>query len=429
MIDKACSIRSQVDLWQSTSFRTVRITKQGSHAYLCFAIALAVSLFACTGWADPRPYPLRTFSPAQIQSMETLLNDGDVSLIESTPNGKHGQITTFSFVNAPAELVWGVVAHPERYGDFVRNMEKCSVQKYADGSLEHSYSINYTITRVFGRHRYVFLPKESSGSLPSIDMTEPEDGATRHYRWEFIPVPRGTLLVLYGYTNMPDEGLVNRLTSSVPSLEYGLALITQMTQQFAMKKRAEQLAGIRTIPALNRTQGGYHFLLERGVVVLTRTQNDRLSGLNLIDQARAKIETLLQIAGEPSAWSKFVPSITLSRNTGEGSPQKIELEQTLPLMSWRTNYGVMLSRSSVDLMGLSGDLRDARIRWDFQSLADDKTQIVLRISQDFQRSSMVIRQLYKLEPLFEYGINVGMSLLLLWGVKWRAEQVQTQKAT
>ena len=124
MIDKACSIRSQVDLWQSTSFRTVRITKQGSHAYLCFAIALAVSLFACTGWADPRPYPLRTFSPAQIQSMETRLNDGDVSLIESTPNGKHGQITTFSFVNAPAALVWGVVAHPERYVYYADRLEE-----------------------------------------------------------------------------------------------------------------------------------------------------------------------------------------------------------------------------------------------------------------------------------------------------------------
>ena len=36
---------------------------------------------------------------------------------------------------------------------------------------------------------------------------------------------------------------------------------------------------------------------------------------------------------------------------------------------------------------------------------------------------MVIRQLYKLEPFFEYGVNVGMQLVVLRGLKTKAEQL------
>ena len=72
------------------------------------------------------------------------------------------------------------------------------------------------------------------------------------------------------------------------------------------------------------------------------------------------------------------------------------------------------------------DLRGARMRWDVMPGRGAESQVVLRSSQQFDRASLIIRQLYKLEPLFEYGINVGLQLVFLRGVKTRAEQQSTQ---
>jgi hypothetical protein len=42
--------------------------------------------------------------------------------------------------------------------------------------------------------------------------------------------------------------------------------------------------------------------------------------------------------------------------------------------------------------------------------------MVFRSSVAYDRASLLIRQLYKLEPLFEYGVNVGLSLVYLRGL-------------
>ena len=94
----------------------------------------------------------------------------------------------------------------------------------------------------------------------------------------------------------------------------------------------------------------------------------------------------------------------------------VELEQSLPLLTFTTRYAVNAGPTSVDLFGMTGDLSGARLRLDIRP---DPVggQLVLRTSQAFDRASFVIRQLYRLEPLFEYGVNVGLALLVHQGVK------------
>ncbi|HNG00004.1 MAG TPA: hypothetical protein PK493_22090, partial [Pseudomonadota bacterium] len=69
-----------------------------------------------------------------------------------------------------------------------------------------------------------------------------------------------------------------------------------------------------------------------------------------------------------------------------------------------------------DMLGFSGDLRGARMRIDLRLSPTQKTLMVFRSSVAYDRASLLIRQLYKLEPLFEYGVNVGLSLVYLRGL-------------
>jgi hypothetical protein len=302
------------------------------------------------------------------------------------------------------------------------------------GTLVHEYKLDYTVASVDGRHRYVFLPPVEGQAAPPIDLYDPDDNGTRHYRWEFYAPPggNGTLVVMYGYSQIPTDGIYGKLIRRAQTLEYGLALIPQMTLMLAVKQRAEQVSPGQPRPSTAGPQPALGFLLERGAIALFRKSGSHVTEVNLVDRTRARSDVLLHVAANTAGWSKFVPTISKSIALGQrqGLPAT-ELEQSLPLMSWATTWGVFANGSAADMFGLDGDLTRARMRWDVRPLANAgamQSEIVLRAMVDYDHGSVVVRELYKLEPLFQYGIDVGLQLVILRGIKQQAEQLSPSTA-
>lgn len=386
--------------------------------------AACLLAYAPTAFADP-PHPLRLLPPAQVAALAPLLRSHDMTLLEADSSGNMSQITVLSLSSAPPEIVADVVMQPERYGDFVRNMTLSQVKALPDGSKEHRYQFSYRVATVEGTHRFVRQPP-GVGAAPPIEVfdADPTSNGLRHYRWEFLPAGGGTLVVLYGYTDLSRSGgVVEQMRARFPTLDYGMGLVTQMSQVLAIKSRAEQLAGApRPLPPAGNAD--YRPLLERGVLVLIRTQGGRPTDMNLIERTPVPVAKLVQSAQDVPSWASFVPSVKKSQSLGskDGMPL-VELEQSLPLLSFTTRYAVNSGPASVDLWGMSGDLSGARLRLDIRPDPAGGGQLVLRTSQAFDRASFVIRQLYRLEPLFEYGINVGLALLVHQGVKLHGAQL------
>lgn len=383
--------------------------------------------------AAPKPWPLVTLPADKLLTLVPSLRDQDMALIESDAHGLLRQITTVTLVAAPAQLLRDVVAHPERYGQFVHNMSRSDVRREPGGTFVHDYKLDYTVASVDGRHRYVLLPPVAGQAAAPIDVYDPDDNGTRHYRWEFYAAPgSGTLLVVYGYSQIPTDGLYGRLIRRAQTLEYGLSLIPQMTLMLACKQRAEQLAGRQPVPGQAGPQPSLSFLLEHGAVAVFRRIGNRVSEVNLVDRTRARPDVLVRVAANVAQWSRFVP--TISRSTPLGARQGLpafEVEQSLPLMSWTTTWGVFANASSVDMFGLDGDLVRSRMRWDVRAIKDAapaQAEIVVRAIVNFDQGSVVVRELYKLEPLFQYGIDVGLVLVLLRGVRTQAEQLSPSTA-
>lgn len=394
----------------------------------CFSFGAAPVARAATP-RPPQPAPLERIPIETLRNLAPILRGGDIALIESGEKGALKQLTTLSLAAAPPEVVREVVAHPERYREFVRNTKECTVKQLPDGALWHQYTVSYGIYTVDGRHQYTFGPPPEEGMPGVIEMHDPDDGGVRHFRWEFIPALGGTLVVLYGYQQIPRDNLLDRFLRAAPTLEHGLALITQMTLILAMKTRAEELAGR---PALQpgKASGSYAPLLERGVVAMFRTAGGRLSDISLVARSSARPEVLTKVAGEPNGWSSFIPTVARSTPMGtkEGVPA-VEVEQSLPLVSWTSTFGFRGDGKAVDLFGLGGDLKGGRMRWDVRPIATSKTEVVLRTVMRYDVGSLIVRQLYKLEPFFEYGINVGLGLVMLEGVRGRAETLTRTQAT
>lgn len=371
--------------------------------------------------------PLRTFSPEQVRSLAPLLRQSDLTLLESEPGGQLRQVTFFTLVAAPPTLLRSVLLDAGKYTDFVRNFVSSKVTPRPDGSFEHNYQLSYRVYTVDGTHLYVPLPADPQAAAPPVEIMDQDNppGTARHYRWEFHAVAGATVLVVYGYTDMHHSGgLIGTLIKRVPQLEHGLALVTQGALVLSMKRQAEQMYGAPPLlPAAG--SASYDFLLDRGLVVFLRSNAEgRLSEVSLVDRSSAKTDVLLDRIKRLAEWSSFIPTITKSVDSAprEGIPMMVDLVQSIPLLSFHTLFGARTSGSSVDMYGVEGDLRGARMRWDVTPGRGATSQVVLRSSQQFDRASLVIRQLYKLEPLFEYGINVGLQLVLLLGVKNRAEQ-------
>lgn len=373
--------------------------------------------------------PLQTWPVDKVQGLAPLLRSADIAVIESQPNGRMKQISLFTLAAAPPAQVREVLLNAARYGEFARNFTISKVTPHPDGSFDHFYQLNYGLFTIDGTHRYFPQPADGSGAPPvevldaAPDQTPPL-GALRHYRWEFYNVGGATVVAMYGYTDVwQSGGLAAKLLERVPQLEHGIALVSQAALVLAIKHRAEQLTSTR--PPLPPPGGArYDAFLERGVVVLLRSQNDRLSEMTLIDRSLAQPGQFLEVAKQPAKWSSFIPTITHSEDSGQHDELPVvDLEQSLPLISFRTTYGERISANAVDMMGLSGDLRGGRMRIEALAGRGAPSQIVMRSSQQFDRASLVIRQLYKLEPLFEYGINIGLQLVVLRGLKGKAEQL------
>jgi hypothetical protein len=398
-----------------------------------FYAVFALSLVSSVALAKPQPWPLKTLPADKLITLVPSLKDQDIALIESAPNGTLKQISTVTLVAAAPSLVHEIAAHPERYGQFVHNMSRSDVRHEPGGTLVHEYKLDYTVASVDGRHRYVFLPPVAGQAAPPIDIYDPDDNGTRHYRWEFYAAPgAGTVMVMYGYSQIPTDGIYGKLIRRAQTLEYGLALIPQMTLLLAVKQRAEALSPGQARPTTTGPQPNLGFLLDRGAIAIFRRSGNRVSEVNLVDRTRARPDVLLHVTANTSAWSKFVPTISKSIALGarQGLPAT-EVEQSLPLMSWSTTWGVFANATAVDMFGLDGDLTRARMRWDIRPLTNAgamQSEIVLRAMVDYDHGSVVVRELYKLEPLFQYGIDVGLQLVILRGIKHQAEQLSPSTA-
>src|SRR5262249_32340835 len=132
----------------------------------------------------------------QLKTIPPLLRGADLGVIESQPGGKLKQISVLTFVAAPAKVVHDVVADLSHHSEFVRNMTESKTTQNSDGTVDQKFVIRYSLVSLSGTVRSRFEP---DGSIDQW-ATDPNDNAT--YRWEFVAVPGGTVLAMYGYTDV-----------------------------------------------------------------------------------------------------------------------------------------------------------------------------------------------------------------------------------
>ncbi len=382
------------------------------------AVTLALGL-APGAFAEERT--LQTLPADKLEAMGPMLRHGEVALIESTREGRQKQVTIMALVAAPPELVHDIFVRPEDYPKFVRNMDKSQVTRRPDGTLVQDFQIGYTLTHFEATYLYKPHP---DGSV-DVEAIDPNDDGV--FRWEFYRVPGGTVLVMYGYTDvLHSNGFVHSIIDRMPSMEHGMAVTAQLAYVRAIKAEAERRAKPGSFPPLDAKAKapGFDFLLKRGKVAVIRSDRDgRLSDVSIVDRIwapRAKVEAALL---SPADYVKFIEGLKMSKEIARTATAiTYETDSDVPLFGWDSTFELHSDgRGGIDALGVRGDLRGAHYRWDLTG-SGEATLAVFRAVQDVAAASPIVcGALLHAEPLFEHGINVALGLVQVIGVRGRAE--------
>jgi hypothetical protein len=378
---------------------------------------------ALAGAARAAPVPLETLPPDRLKALAPLLANTDLALIESKPNGRMRQVTILTLVAAPPELVREVVATPEKYPEFVRNLKRAHVIRYPEGLFDVDFAVDYRITSFESINRFRTNP---DGSIDEWGMGTVDDNT---FRWEFVPAPGGTVVAYYGYTDIAHTNTyIRSITDRIPSMEHGLAVSAQLVFPRSVKRRAEGLAkpGSFTPVDKNAKAPGFDFLLKRGRVALIRSApNGRLSDISIVDRAQVGPEKIRAALRATSAYSTFIEGVRESRELSRTDTDIVyETVAEAPIFSWVTRFRLHDDGHYViEVLGVEGDLKDAHYRFDLTPVdGGAATTLVFRSRQNLGAASpLLFGTLFRIEPLFEHGLAVAMGLVQVVAFRGRAE--------
>ena len=121
-------------------------------------------------------------------------------------------------------------ASPGQYAKYVPNLSTSRWEKTSDGRMVHYWQLDLPVSEFDGVNAYDFDP----GPFGAIKLhaIDPNDEAT--YRWEMLPVPGGTVLVQYGYTDVKhSNSFVRSFLKRQPTMDPGASAAARAKSHWA----------------------------------------------------------------------------------------------------------------------------------------------------------------------------------------------------
>ena len=367
--------------------------------------------------AHAKVYPLTTLPADKVGKLGPIVGQGDLALIESNPDGRMKQVTLFLLVKAPPEVVHDVVAHPDGYGKFM-GLSKSETRPLPDGGTFHSWVLDLPVSSFDAMNKYYMEPGPTGAVL--VQSWKEIDQAT--YRWEFVPMGGGTLLVMYGYTDIQRSNqFVRKFVTKQAVMEHGLAMAAQLMLAAGMRREAERRAP-RTAVNVAGPMPSLDFLLARGVVAITRaTPEGKFGEVSLLDRFYASASKIRELLANPGDYKKFVPGVEAEEKRRDQNGVVYSMEFAVPALSWSSRFELRVVGSAIESFAVEGDFRGGRYRWDLTVKNSKETLVSFRFAQSLSQASLVARKLFAAVPSLEYGLNVAYGLVYLRAMRAEAE--------
>jgi len=381
-------------------------------------LTICAALLLCSRAGAAPDDAIRPLPREQVEAVAGATRRAELAVIESKPDGTMRQVTLVVFVRAPAEAVRALIADVGGYLRFVPNLKQADFKREPDGRWVNTWRLELPISSFSGRDVYDIDP------APLGPISFHSLGTLASYRWDFIPVAGGTLLVQAGYTDVLHANhFVRAFVRRQPALEHGLALAAQYMLVSAVKKEAERRSGLPAVSGPPASAAALERLTERGQVVVMRAEpSGKLAEVSVIDHVFAAEERVHAVLADPSAYHEFMAGVDRSTVAEHDANNAVYFfEMALPIVTWATIYRMRIDAHSIDGAGLSGDLRGARYRWDLSARGANDTLVTYRANQPLARGNILVKKLFEVDSSLEHGLNVAFAFLQVRSIRGRVE--------
>ncbi len=378
-------------------------------------IALSILLFPQAVSARPTIHP---FSAELLARYAPALEHAEIAVVELDPQDHAIQTTLIGYTSAPPEMVHDLVAQPENYPNFIRNLTRSTVERRADGTLINHWKISYRIASAEGTDE-IRLEPGATGAIVSLPIDKGKEGISRE---EFLPAPGGgTVFVSYGcYDSIEGIPLLSSLLKRNPVWEAGLNLAGALTVMRSVLGEANRRAAAKGIHPAQPSGDGPAFteLLDRGTVAVVRSgTHGELLDVSVVDRVPAPLPVILDYLRAPEKWPGQIASVKrVSIKHRDQSGLEYELAMSGVLTDIVTTYRMSYVPNGIDTLGIDGELKEMRNRWDLSPATDGSTIVVWRGNLHLGANNSLLRSMFKLEPSFEHAANVSAGLVSLRSV-------------
>jgi ribosome-associated toxin RatA of RatAB toxin-antitoxin module len=169
-------------------------------------------------------------------SLDALLERGEVTLLETRPDGRLAQVTAMAVIHAPPDVVWAKLVDFPAYEHWMPQVADSTVVSRTDTVVTVDFSVSVVGPNVNFRQACTLDP--ASHAIHSVWVS----GALQGSRWDWKLEPHGadTLAIRTLYTNVIDTNwIVRSVEDENHTLEYGINVATGVVELRGLKKVVE----------------------------------------------------------------------------------------------------------------------------------------------------------------------------------------------
>ena len=380
---------------------------------------------------------MRLTSRAQdipVETIARLCARGQVALIESNADGSSRQVVLFGLMPHPPERIFDVLMNVESYPKFLNTIDEIRIVGRRKGLLAYSWTLDLPLFGLKGT-------RLQRGLRPHRVESRGRTGHLRgtRERWEFYPVPGGTLVAFYRALDVETGGfLLRTLAELEPSTEAGANLSSGFIH---LRGLEHHLAGVPAVDTLPKARTGpippfvpldldketplsalKPLLVHGQLAVIESFDDGALRQVALLGIADAPPKKFRAVVADAARYPEFMPNISRQKVTPRPDGQ-LTMEWTIktPVTSMSGTALMKLDANDIVVNAVSGDVPRARIHWHFRPHETGQTVAAYYTYSDIRSASWVTRQLLKAEPLLEHGMVAAAGTVALTAMTARAE--------
>lgn len=172
-------------------------------------------------------------SAAQAESLDAMLQRGEVTLIETHPDGALKQATAIGLVAAPVEAVWEKLTNFADYPQWMPKVEGVRVTAKSATVFEVAWSLGIAGPNVNYTGRYTL--DKASWTIRGTWVAGELEGS--RWDWRLEPVSGGTVVYRVVYSNVVGSNwLIEQVVDEDHTLEYGINSATGVIEIQGLKR-------------------------------------------------------------------------------------------------------------------------------------------------------------------------------------------------